>query len=87
MESPKRRILMNELFKTQFNYCPIVWVFCSRSLNNQINRLYEHCLRIIYNDKRSNFDVLLVKDNWISTHYNNIHSLTAEMYKAVNGSS
>ena len=78
---------MNVLFKTQFNYCPIVWVFRSRSLNNEINRLHERCLRMICNDKRSNFDVLLVKDNSISTHHNNIDSLTVEMYKAVNGSS
>ena len=87
LEPPKRRILMNVLFKTQFNYCPIVWVFRSRSLNNEINRLHEHCLRMICNDKRSNFDVLLVKDNSISTHHNNIDSLTVEMYKVVNGSS
>ena len=39
MEPPKRRILMNVLFKAQFNYCPIDWVFHSRSLNNEINRL------------------------------------------------
>ena len=87
MEPPKRCILMNVLFKTQFNCCSIVWVFRSRSLNNEINRLHERCLRMIYNDKRSNFDVLLVKDNSISTHHNNIHSLTVEMYKVVNGSS
>ena len=87
LEPPKRRILMNVLFKTQFNYCPIVWVFRSRSLNNEINRLHERCLRMICNDKRSNFDVLLVKDNSISTHHNNIDSLTVEMYKVVNGSS
>ena len=42
---------------------------------------------MICNDKRSNFDVLLVKDNSISTHHNNIDSLTVEMYKVVNGSS
>ena len=87
LEPPKRRILMNVLFKTQFNYCPVVWVFRSRSLNNEINRLHERCLRMICNDKRSNFDVLLVKDNSISTHHNNIDSLTVEMYKVVNGSS
>ena len=39
MELPERRILMNALFKAQFNYCPIIWMFQSRSLNNKINRL------------------------------------------------
>ena len=85
MELPKRRLLLNAFFKAQFNYCPIVWMFHSRSLNSKINRLHERCLRIIYNDKHSNFDVLLEKDNSVSIHHNNIHSLAIEMYKVANG--
>ena len=85
MELPKRRILMNAFFKAQFNYCPAVWMFHNRSLNNKINRLHERCLRIIYNDKRSNFEELLVKNNSVSMHHNNIHTLAIEMYKAANG--
>ena len=55
MELPQRRILMNAFFKAQFNYC-------------HINRLHERCLRIIYNDKLSNFEELLNKDNSVSIH-------------------
>ena len=55
MELPKRRILMNAFFKAQFNYCPIIWMFHSCCLNNKINRLHERCLRMIYNDKISNW--------------------------------
>ena len=47
MELPKRRI------KSQFNYRPAIWILHSRTLNNKINRLHKHCLRIIYNDKLS----------------------------------
>ena len=43
MELPKRRILMNAFFKAQFNYCPAVWMFHNRLLNNKINRLHERC--------------------------------------------
>ena len=85
MELPKRRLLLNAFFKAQFNYCPVVWMFHPRSLNSKINRLYERCLRIIYNDKHSNFDVLLEKDNSVSIYHNNIHSLATEMYKVANG--
>ena len=85
MELPKRRILMNAFFKAQFNYCPAVWMFHSRSLNNKINRLHERCLRIIYNDKHSNFEELLVKDNSVPIHHNNIHTLAIEIYKVASG--
>ena len=73
---------MNALFKAQFNYCPVVWKFQTLSLKNKINRLHKQCLRIIYNDKHSNFEELFVKDNSVSIHY--IHTLATEMYKAAN---
>ena len=36
----KKRILMNAFLKLQFNYCPLIWMCCNRSLNNKINRLH-----------------------------------------------
>ena len=41
----KRKLLMNSFFNAQFGYCPLVWMFCSRSINNKINSLHERCLR------------------------------------------
>ena len=83
MASPNRRVLINEFFKAQFNYCPIIWIFHSRCLNSEVNRLHEMCLRMIY-VKISNFEELLDKDNSISIHHNNIHATAIEMYKVVN---
>ena len=40
-----------------------------------------------HNDKRSSFDELLVKDNSVSVHHNNIHTLVIEMYTVANGMS
>ena len=48
IDLPTRRILMNAFFNAQFNYCPTIWMFHSRSLNNKINRLHKRCLRMIY---------------------------------------
>ena len=84
MELPKRRILMNAFLKVQFNYCPVIWVFHSRSLNNKLNRFHERYLGIIYNDKRSTFEELLAEDNSVLVRHNNIHVIAVEMYKVVN---
>ena len=80
MELPKRLILMNVFFKAQFNYCPVNWIFHSHnSHSNKINRLHERC-----NDKISNFEELLNKDDSVSIHHNKIHALAIEMYKVAN---
>ena len=76
---------MNAFFNSQFNYCPLVWICCNRSLNNKINRLHERCLRIVYNDKKSNFNEVLVKDSSISIHHQNLQKLAVEMFKASRG--
>ena len=57
-------------------------MFRSRTLNNKINRLLERCLKIIYNDKLSNFEELLHKGNSVP-HHNNIQAIAIEMYKVV----
>ena len=62
----KRHILMNAFFKSQFNYCPLVWICHSRINNVKISRLHERCLRIIYNDETSSFENLLEKDGSVS---------------------
>ena len=72
---------MNAFFKCQSNYCPVIWMFHSRTLNNKINRLHERCLRIKYNDKLSNFEELLHKDNFVSIRHNNINALAIECTK------
>ena len=34
----------------QFGYCPLVGTCHSRTLNNQINRLHERALHLVYQD-------------------------------------
>ena len=76
---------MNAFFNSQFSYCPLIWMFCSRLINNKINRLHERCLRIVYSDKQSTFDELLEKDNTVSVHQRNLQFLATELYKVLNG--
>ena len=45
-----RKILMSAFFISQFSYCPLVWMFCSRGLNNKINSLHYRSLHIVYRD-------------------------------------
>ena len=70
--------------KAQFKYCPLTWLFCSRSCNNKINKLHERALRLVYDDYESSFDVLLNKNKSFSIHHQNIQKLMIEVYKSLN---
>ncbi len=38
MDETKRILLMKTFIVSYFNYCPLIWMFCSRKSNNRINR-------------------------------------------------
>ena len=37
----KLKLLMKSFITSQFNYCPLIWMFHNRTLNNKINKLHE----------------------------------------------
>ena len=86
MDPLKRRLLVNAIFTSQFNYCPRTWMFYSRKLNSKINRLHERCLWLIYNDRISSYEELLDKDNnSVPIHQKNLQKLAIEMFKRCKG--
>ena len=84
MSQEKLKNLLRSFIESQFNYCPLVWMFHSRTTHNRINKLHERALRIAYEDKSSTFEQLLEKDNSFSIHERNLQKLATEMYKVKN---
>ena len=75
----KRKILMSAFFISQFSYCPLVWVFCSRGINNKINSLHDRALQIVYCDFISTFQPRLEKNGALTIHHRNIRPIVTEM--------
>ena len=84
IDEQKRKVLMKSFIISQFNYCPIIWMYCLRKSNSLINRIHERALRIAYSDYVSDFDFLLEKDGAFTIHHRNIQLLTLEIYKSLN---
>ena len=61
--------LLNSIIKSQFSYCPLIWMFCSRSLNDHV----------------STFQDILEITKEKTIHQNNLESLAKEIYKFLNG--
>ena len=80
----KLRILMKTFIESQFNYCPLIWMFHSRQLNSKINKLHERALRIVYKNPHLTFQQLLDLDKTHCIHHRNLQKLAVEMYKVSN---
>ena len=83
MDTIKLRKLMKAFIESQFGYCPLVWMFHNRTLNNRINRLHERALRITYKNPELSFDELLVLDKSFNIHHRNLQKLAIELYKVI----
>ena len=77
-------MLINSMIKSQFAYCPLIWMFCSRISNNTINKIHECSLRIAFNDQHNSFLDILETNNEMTIHQRNIQILMTEIFKTVN---
>ena len=84
MDFEKRRSLLKGFVISKFNYCPLIWMFHSRALNNRINKIHERALGLVYQNKKLSFSELLRLDNTVTTHQRNLQGLVTEIFKVKN---
>ncbi len=84
LNTDKLKLIVRAFIESEFAYCPLIWMFHNRTLNNKINKLHERALRLIYKDRTMTFTDLLLKDNSFTIHERNLQKLAIEMYKINN---
>ena len=84
LSKEQTKYLSEDYIISAFKYYPLIWMFCNKTSNNQINKIRKRSLRLIYEMQDANFEDLLLKDNSWSVHESNIHTLLIEIYKSIN---
>ena len=72
------------MIKSQFNYCLLIWMFCSGKSNNMVNKVQERAPRLTYKDNENNLQTLLNENNQTSVHQRHLQFLMTEIYKIKN---
>ena len=44
----KSKVFFNSVVMSNFSYCPLIWLFCSKGANNEISRTHKRALRALY---------------------------------------
>ena len=55
----EKKTLINSYFYSNFNYCPLVWMFSSAKSLNKVESLQKRALRFLYEDYVSSYEKLL----------------------------
>ena len=84
LSTEQAKYLSEAYIMSAFKYCPLVWMVCNKTSNNQINKIHKRALRLVYEMEDTNFEDLLLKDNSWNVHENNIYTLLIEIYKSIN---
>ena len=86
LDQGKKVLLYRSMKKSQFNYCPLVWMFCPKQSNNLINRVHERGLRLTYRNKTNKeFQQILWEKDEPTVHQKILQALMTEVYKIVSG--
>ena len=84
LDAQKKNLLFNSIIKSQFSYCPLVWMFYSRKSNSLVNNNHERALRIVFDDHSSSYSELLMAKKEHTIHQQNINVLMKKIYKFEN---
>ena len=75
----KSEILMNSFISSQFDYCPLVWMFNDRATNAKLNLTFEKALRLVCKGSESNPEKL--KEKYVTIDQYNLLLLMVEIFK------
>ena len=79
------RLSLSKIFMvSNFNYCPVVWMFTSKSLLSKLEDIQKQTLRFVLDDYESDYNVSLDKTNVHGRKIMTLGYLTIEAYKSIN---
>ena len=75
--------ICDTIILSNFNYCPLAWLFCNNAANDEINRGDKRYLLVLYQDYEYSSQLLLSRGNSQTIHVKNLQKLRAEIYKSI----
>ena len=80
----ERKLIMQAFTLLNFNYCAMIWHFCSESNTAKIEKMQERALRLVLDDHISDYPTLLAKSAIDPLNTKRIKTLATEIYKMIN---
>ena len=79
----EKEVLVNSFIYSNFNYCPLVWMFSNKKSLDKIESLRKRALRFLLNDYVSSYEQLLEKSGKCNINIQRLRFLCIEIYKTL----
>ena len=77
----KKNLIYKSFIRSSFNFCPLVWHFCSKTSSAKMEKLQNRALRLVFNDFDSPYETLLERVNMPTLHISRIRLIAVETFK------
>ena len=82
-----RKTLYHAFIMSNFNFCPLIWHFCSKTNSDKLEKVHFRALKFIFQDFNSSYDILLQKAGTTTLHLSRMRNLALQTFKIVYGDS
>ena len=76
-------LIYKSFIRSNFNYCPIIWHFCTKTNTEKLEKIQYRALKIVFDDYNSNYETLLNKANVPTLHLSRIRTIAIEAFKCL----
>ena len=76
-------LIYKSFIRSNFNYCPVVWHFCSKTDTEKLEKLQHRALRITFNDYNASYTELLQKANTTTLYNSRTRTIAQEAFKCL----
>ena len=81
--SKEKFILIKSFILCLFNYCPLVWLFCSKDSQQKLGKRNKRALRLALSDYSSSYSDLPQKTKFTTVHIHSSRQLALEVFKTL----
>ena len=74
-------LIYKSFIRSSFNFCPLVWHFCSKTSSAKMEKLQYRALRLVFNDFDSSYETLLERVNMPTLHISRIRYLLSKLLR------
>ena len=79
----EKKTLINSYVYSNFNYCPLVWMFSSSKSLNKVESLRKRALRFLYDNYDCSYESILKLVGKSTMNVNRLRSLSIEIFKTL----
>ena len=79
-----KKVLIESFIISNFNYCPLVWLFCNYKSTSKQEAIQKRALRFLYDDYESSYEHLLTLANKPTIEVRKLRFLAIEIFKTIN---